>query len=83
MKGYLGKFVIVLVMMGLFSLLYIALDQAEELLFAFANAQSTDAGSLNSITITNIMWVYLPVAVLFSFLVYNIEKPRKEREVSF
>jgi hypothetical protein len=80
-KGFLGKFIFTIVMLGLFSLAYIAMDQVYDPFLTFAEAQSTDADSLEKISIVDIMWVYIPMAVLFSFLVWAIEFPRKEREV--
>ena len=83
MKGYLGRFIIVLVMMGLFSLLFIALNRAEVVFFNFADAQITEPGARNTIILLEVMWTWIPIAVLFSFFVYSIAKPRKEREVTF
>jgi hypothetical protein len=83
MKGLAGKFILTLIMFGMFSFLYIALNEAYDPLHTFATSQISDSDSLNTVTILNTMWLWLPIAVMFSYLVWNIETARKEREVVF
>lgn len=83
MKGFAGKFIITLVMLGMFSFTYIALNEAYDPLKDFADAQITNADSINTVTLVDIQWAWIPIAVLFSYVVWSIEKPRKERGVTF
>lgn len=83
MKGLAGKFIITLLMFGMFSFLWIALNEAYDPLHTFAVANIADTDSVNTVTLIDIIWTWLPIAVLFSFLVWNIETSRKEREVVF
>ena len=83
MKGLAGKFIVTLLMFGMFSFLWIALNEAYDPLHTFAVANISDAVSVNTVTLIDIIWTWLPIAVLFSWLVWNIETSRKEREVVF
>ena len=83
MKGYVGKFIITILMFGMFSLLFIALNEAYDPLHDFALGQITDAGSQNTITIMNIMWIWLPITVLFGFLVWVISQAKKQEGLTF
>lgn len=81
--GFLGKFIITIVMLGMFSFVYISLNEAYEPLKVFADAQITDADSVNTVSLIDIQWTWIPIAVLFSYVVWSIEKPRKEKAVAF
>ena len=83
MKGFVGKMMITIVMLGLFSLIFIAFDQVYDVMKTFADDNVSDATTTDSVFLVDIAWTWLPVAVLFSFVVWSIVKPTKEREVSF
>jgi len=81
MKGYVGKWILTLIMFGMFSLFYIALNEAYNPLYTWASGAITDSDSSNSVSILNVIWMWFPIAVLFSYFVYSIIKPSREREV--
>ena len=83
MKGLAGKFILTLIMFGMFSFLWIALNEAYDPLHTFATGSITDADSLNTVTVIDIIWMWLPVTALFSWLVWNITTAKNEREVVF
>lgn len=81
MKGYLKSYILVIIMLGMFSILSIAFNEIYTPLHSFATSEVTDSNSLNTINIINWMWVWFPVGVLFSYVIYSIRKPQKEKEV--
>lgn len=83
MKGFVGKFMMTLIMLGLFSLLYTALNETMSPLQTFATAQITDADSIETMNLLNTMWTWIVVAVAFSFVVWVIFTARREKEVRF
>ena len=78
MKGYAGKFILMLIMLGVFSILYITTNEAYGGMYTWGSANITDADSLNTLNILNIMWVWFPVAVLFTYIIYTIDKSQQE-----
>lgn len=68
-------------MLGLFSLFFIVINEAYEYVFAFGQTNITETQSVTTLNIINAAWVWFPVAVLFSFVVYNIVKANKDQSV--
>jgi len=81
MKGFVGKFIIVLVALGLFSFLYTALNEAYAPLYTWATGEITDSDSLNAVAILNEMWLWFPIGVIFSYMLYSIRKSQRTKEV--
>ena len=81
MKGSMGRFVLTLVFLALFSFFHIAFGAAYNPLHTWALANITDAGALNSISIIDIMWTWFPVAVLFSYMIYSVTRAQSDRGV--
>ena len=81
MKGSAGKFIIMLVFLAFFSFFHIAFNEAYNPLHTWAGTAITDADSVNTISILNIMWTWFPVAVLFSYFIYSVSKAQQERGV--
>ena len=78
--GFIGLFFVMIVMLGMFSLLYIALDEAEDKFKSFADTNVNDPANVDAITIVAIEWMYLPAAALFSFIVWAINRARRDRD---
>jgi hypothetical protein len=70
-----------LAMMAMFSFLYISLDRGHTEFFSFGSSNIADSNHITTMNIINTAWIWLPGAVLFSFLIWNITKPSKERQV--
>jgi len=81
MKGYLGNYIILIIMLGLFSFMFIALNEAYTMMHTWTATAITDADSINTVSILNIIWVWFPVAVLLSYMVYSIGKAQHQKEV--
>ena len=81
MKGFMGRYVFTIIMFGMFIFIYIALDRAFTPLHTFALGSISSSASLETLAIVNSMWLWLPMAALFSYILYNINKSRREKEV--
>jgi len=79
MKGSMGRFVLMWVFLAMFSFFHIAFGAAYNPLHTWAAANITDAGSLNTVSIIDIMWTWFPVAVLFSYFIYSISSAQSDR----
>lgn len=80
MKGFLSNYIIGLIMLGVFSILFISLNRGYNPIHDWASTQITDSASVKTMNILNISWVWLPFVILVSYMVYSISKPSKERE---
>ncbi len=78
--GFVGMFFFMLVMLGMFSFLYIALDQAEDDFRSFADNNINEQSNIDAITLVGIEWLYLPLAAVFSFIVWGINRARRDRD---
>lgn len=77
MKGYAGKFILMLIMLGVFSIVYITTNKAYEGVYAWGVTYITGTDSTNTLTLLNTAWVWFPVAVLFTYVLYTIDKAQK------
>jgi hypothetical protein len=78
MKGYMGKFIMTLFMLGMFSIAYIGLNEAMENIKTEADTIITNPDSQDTKTLLNLMWVWLPIAVLFSYFIFSITRPERQ-----
>jgi hypothetical protein len=78
--GFNGAFFFMIIMVGLFSITYIALDTAYGKFHTFAQGNIDTSASKNTVSQMDIAWTYLPGAVLFSFLVWVINRGRRDRD---
>ena len=78
--GFTGMFFFMLVMLGMFSLLYIALDTAEDKFRDFADTNIDESSNIDAVTLVGIEWMYLPLAAIFSFIVWGINRARRDRD---
>ena len=81
MKGFVGAWIILLFMLGMFSFMYIALNKAYTPIYTWSQTQITDASNQKTQSTLNILWFYWPLAILFSYIVYSIAKPSREKEL--
>lgn len=79
--GFLSGFIVMLVFLGLFSLVYISFDEAYGHVFTFAQANIVDTDSIRTMNILNIFWIYIPLLVLVSFIIWAIRRPTKDSDI--
>lgn len=79
----LGKFILMLIMLGLFSIFYISLNEVYTPTYTWAQSEITDSDSVNTMSLMNVIWIWWPIAVLFSYIIYSINKARQERDVGW
>jgi hypothetical protein len=78
MKGYVGKFIVMLVMLGIFSIVFITTNKAYEGVYSWGASNIDDADSVVTLTLLNTAWVWFPVVVLFTYVIYTIDKSQQE-----
>lgn len=71
---FMGWFIVLLIMFSLVVMVYIALDKGHTELKSFADSNIIESESQNTVKILNLMWVWFPILMLFTMVMYIISR---------
>lgn len=71
---FMGWFTVLMVMMALIVITYIALDKGHTELKSYADSNIVETESKNTVTYLNMMWMWFPIFMLFTMVMYVISR---------